>query len=288
MAKHRDQHIIPKVYLKYFSKSEDGKGIAVLHYSHPYKKRIETKDSGDKVFVKKNFYDTAQLADRKQIELFMANHIEPNYHRIIESVRSRSCVNDYNWKIRMMEWMIYSKMRSPMWRELLREELRSKGHDFLFDSNELREEHMQMFHDENILGFLLDYYGKNLSSKKWSVLKSPEYKSWLTSDNPGFSINVDEYDKENIELLPNAYWTNISHDTVLYFPLSSEYCLRIQPYNQGDDVSLNISNTPVQFELCTENEYRLVCSWIFYTHHSLLICSNREDLRIFEEIKNSA
>lgn len=173
-----------------------------------------------------------------------------------------------------------------MWRRLIQSELEAKGYKFGFGSKELREEHLQLISNSEVFEGVLEIFDKNLSTKKWFVLKAPSRVSWITSDNPGFSINLEDYNPSDEMLVPNAFWTNIRHDTVLYFPLSKDYCLKMQPYNNNDDVTLNIANTPIRFEGATENEHNLVNGWTFCTHHDILIASDKRDLLLFENIKN--
>lgn len=286
MSANKEHHIVSKVYLKYFSSNNDGKGISVLHYAHPYKRRIEIKDSGSSTFAKRNFYDTSQLPNSKEIELFFGRTIEPKYNLIMADIAKEADIVDYEAKIRILEWIFYSKIRSPMWRRLIQSELEAKGYKFGFGSKELREEHLQLISNSEVFEGVLEIFDKNLSTKKWFVLKAPSRVSWITSDNPGFSINLEDYNPSDEMLVPNAFWTNIRHDTVLYFPLSKDYCLKMQPYNNNDDVTLNIANTPIRFEGATENEHNLVNGWTFCTHHDILIASDKRDLLLFENIKN--
>jgi hypothetical protein len=197
-------------------------------------------------------------------------------------------ITEYVLKIGIMEWIFYSKIRSPMWRKLIQFELELKGYKFEFGSKELREEHLQLISNSEVFEGVLDIFDKNLSVKKWFILKSPSTHTWITSDNPGFSINIDDYNHSDDLLVPNAFWTNINHDTVLYFPLSKKYCLKIQPYNGDDDVRLNITNTPIRFQNATENEHKLINSWTFCTHHNLLIGSDKKELLLFENVRNNS
>ena len=288
MSQNKEHHIVSKVYLKYFSPNNDGKGISILHYQHPYKSRIEVKDSGNSIFTKRNFYNTSQLENPNEIELFFGREIEQKYNFIMAEIAKEKDISDYELKIKIMEWIFYSKIRSPMWRKLIQSELELKGYKFAFNSKELREEHLQLISNNEVFEGVLEIFDKNLSAKKWFILKSPSPFSFITSDNPGFSINVEDYNPSDKMLLPNAFWTNIRYDTVLYFPLSKNYCLRMQPYNNDDDVQLNISNTPIRFQIVSEDEQKLINSWTFCTHDNLLIASDKRELNLFENIKNKS
>lgn len=278
------QHILPKTYLKHFSKNGDGKNLCILHRNHPYKKNIEVKDSGSSLFVRNNFYDSGAFSNPKEIELFFAKKLEPNYNKIIAAISEEKEITDYLLKIRLLEWVIYSVIRSVSWREMFRIELQDDGYIFDFDSDNLREEHLQILTDTKTYDWVLDYYDKELSSKRWVILKSPVDSFWLTSDNPGFTVNVEGYADKIFDVYPNPYCTNLQHDTMLYFPLTKEYCLKVHPYYEGDDVKLNLSNTSIGIDVASEFEFQLINSWTYLTQHSFIIGCSREGLKMFEEI----
>lgn len=277
------QHVIPKTYLKHFSKSGDGKNLCLLHYNHMYKKGVEIKDSGSSVFIRHNFYDSPHFKNPKEIELFFAKKIEPNYNTIVAEIKKQKEITDYLLKMRLLEWVIYAKIRSVSWRDMFRIELEQAGHNFDFESKELREEHLHILTSPEVYEWVLDYYDRELCSKRWIILRSPADKYWVTSDNPGFTINVDGFADRIWEVDPNPYCTNLQHDTMLYFPLTKEYCLKIQPYYQGEDVKLNLSNTPVTFDNASEAEFNLVNSWTYLTQHSFVVACTKQCLTVFEE-----
>ncbi len=280
---HSRQHILPKTYLKHFSKYGDGNNLWVLHCKHKYKKRIEKRDSGSSIFTKNNFYDSTLFTNPKEIELFFARSIEPNYNYIIAEINKQKEITDYSLKIKILEWVIYSKIRSVSWREMFKRELEEVGYNFDFDSFELREEHLNVLTNTDICDWVLNYYDLELSSKRWNILKTPIEKNWLTSDNPGFTVNIDGYSDRIWEIVPNPYCTNLRNDTILYFPLSKEYCLKIQPFYEGEDVKLNLSNTPITFKNVSEDEFNLINSWTYLSQHSFVLACTKNDLLKYED-----
>ena len=68
---HKKQHIVSETYLKFFSKENKGKGIKTLHLNNPYKKKIETHNTGDSLFWTKNFYNSTEFKNPKTVELFL-------------------------------------------------------------------------------------------------------------------------------------------------------------------------------------------------------------------------
>lgn len=83
---HKKQHIIPETYLKYFSPNNDGKNIKVLFLQSPHKRKIESKNSGDSVFWKKDYYNSLQIKNPKLLELFLGQKIESNYNNLIYKI----------------------------------------------------------------------------------------------------------------------------------------------------------------------------------------------------------
>ncbi len=283
---HRKQHIVSETYLKYFSHNDDGKGIKTLHLNNTYKKRIETHNSGDNVFWKKNFYNTSQIDNPKTVELFLGQKIENDYHKILTKVNNQIPFKDNVFKLLIFQWVFYSKLRSPAWREYLHFILKQKGEEYTLESKEIREEHMQLFSNPDILNSIIEYYDKELKVKKWKVLMNPENYYWMTSDNPGFSVATKEFAKNPKEYDPNPLWTGIAFDTALYFPLTKKYCLEIFPYNQDDDVKRNFGNDYIQFESSTKETARLINNWTARTSCGLIISSREKELLEYEELLN--
>ncbi len=283
---HKKQHIVSETYLKYFSSNDDGKGIKTLQLNNIYKKRIETHNAGDKVFWKKNYYNTSEFENPKTVELFLGQKIENDYHKILDKINSQIPFKDDEFKLLIFQWVFYSKLRSPAWREYLHFLLKQKGEIYALDSKELREEHMQLFSNSEILNSIIEYYEKELRVKKWKVLINPENYFWFTSDNPGFAVATKEFAKSPNDYDPNPLWTGITNDTALYFPLTKKYCLGIFPYNQADEVKRNFGNDHIQFEVSARETARLINNWTARTSSELIICSRENELLEYEDLIN--
>jgi hypothetical protein len=78
-----------------------------------------------------------------------------------------------------------------------------------------------------------DYY-RYLADKKWSILESPAGNGWITTDNPGFSIDMDALGDANRYPIPDPYWLNMGVHDIIYFPLDRNYCLRLEPSDATD------------------------------------------------------
>lgn len=218
----------------------------------------------------------------------MGQKIENDYNEIIDKIDKRIPFKDDKFKVLIFQWVFYSKLRSPAWREYLHFILKQKGQEFTIDSKEIREEHMQFFSNSDILDFMIDYYKNELIVKKWKVLISPDNYNWISSDNPGFAIATKDFAKNPNDYDPNPLWTGIKFDTALYFPLTKNYCLEIFPYNQDDDVKINFGNDYIQFEKSTISTSRLVNNWTARTSSKIIISSQENELLEYEELINKS
>ncbi len=284
---YKKQHIVSETYLKHFSKGNDGIGLKVLHLNNCYKKNIQKYDSGNKVFWSENFYNTSNFQNHKTVEIFLGQKIENGYNSLIEQITKQTPILDNESKFSTFQWIFYSKLRSPVWRSHLQFLLKVNGKEYNINSKEIREEHMQFFSNPDILDSLIEYYNDFLIAKKWRILISNENYSWITSDNPGFSIATKEFAKNPYEYIPNPLWTGINHDTVLYFPLTKKYCLEICPYNQDDDTKRNFGNDSIEFDNSKIDTVKLINNWTVLSANGLVISESENELIEYEnKIKN--
>lgn len=281
---YKKQHIVSETYLKYFSKENNGIGIFVLHLNDSYKKDVKTYNSGDKVFWSKYFYNTSAFQDPKTIEIFLGQKIENRYNSIIDRISNRTPFADSDFKVLIFQWVFYSKLRSPLWRTHLQLLLDKKGLRFELDSKEIREEHMQFFSNSKILESFIEYYNDSLIAKKWRILISPDNYDWITSDNPGFAVATKEFAANPSGYIPNPLWTDIEHNTILYFPLTKNYCLEICPYNQDDDVKINFGNDYIDFNDSKIETVKLINNWSVLTAGNIIISSSYDELNDYEKI----
>lgn len=284
---YKKQHIVSETYLKHFSKENNGIGICVLHLKDPYKKSIKIYNSGDKVFWSEFFYNTSAFQDPKAIEIFLGQKIENGYNSIINRISSRIPFTDSDFKVLIFQWVFYSKLRSPLWRTYLQLFFDKKGLRFELDSKEIREEHMQFFSNLKILESFIEYYNDSLIAKKWRILVSPDNYNWITSDNPGFAVATKEFVANPSGYIPNPLWTDIEHNTTLYFPLTKNYCLEICPYNQNDNVKRNFGNDYIEFDEAEIETVKLINNWTVLTASKIIISNSDNELNEYEKLINS-
>lgn len=282
--KNRKQHIVPETYLKYFSPLDDGKNIHVLHIYNKYKNKIELRNSGDSIFWKKNFYTSQKTNPPNALELFLGQNVENNYNSIIKRLREEQSFTDDIFKLKIFEWVYYSNLRSPIWRDFFKS-LISKNKGPEISNEEVREEHIRLFFDKEISDFIVKYYSDELSPKRWTVLINSSDFFWISSDNPGFCFNYTDIQKNPTSFYINPLWINIQYDTILYYPLSKNYCLKIEPYTNSDAVELNFINDSIRFQKVNSKEILLINNMTVRTASDYIFSSDTKELLEYEKIK---
>ena len=280
MRNYRKEHFISKTYLKHFSINSDGKGLYVIDFEHKYNKGIQKKNSGDNVFWEENYSDTSFFKDRKAIEKMFGMEIEPKYNGIIKTIEKEKPNIPFKIKENIMQWIFYTKMRSPIW-EVFTDENKSK----MVTKNRYSQQlHLENFTDENRFNGALIKFVEDAVNKRWTVYKNPQGKYWWTSDNPGYCIDLKkfEYDKS---LIPDQFCNLNGVDAVLFYPLTKKYCLNIHPYDKGEDVTLNAKNTPISFKTAELSWYNSINSFTLITKKRLIISTDIESLKIVKQTK---
>ena len=90
MSKYVRQHIVPRVYLKYFSRDSF---VYVFDTTNPYRKKIEKKGIGHRVFTSDNYYDTSIPETRKYLEETFSR-FEATYNEIIPTIQKCKMQNN--------------------------------------------------------------------------------------------------------------------------------------------------------------------------------------------------
>lgn len=280
---YRKHHILAETYLSYFSENNDGKNISTLHLKNEFKKTIQSYNSGDKPFWKQNFYNANDLGNSKSVELFLGKEIENFYPKLMKYLNTELNLESLEFKSLIFKWIFYSKLRSPIWREFIRSSNLLAEPSLQNEEVDLREIHMRFFTDKPTLEFYIQHYSENLIIKKWTIWIAHE-NDWMTSDNPGFSVDGKDFLKSRGNSDPNPLCYEIKYDTILYIPLSKRYCLEIFPYLEDDDIKRNFGNDPVKFSQANKK----MISWVNYQTFQgaceLILASKQSPLIPYETI----
>lgn len=285
MSKPVKQHFIPKVYLKYFSASEDGQGIYILDLFHPYKKAIQIRNAGDKIFWEKNYYTTDYFEDVYHLENFFNITLESRYNSLIHRIKEERPITDWDTKLQLFEWIFYGKFRSPVFRDYFEDQLiRQAQHDLSDIKRLAKEAHLEIFKSKEYYDRVLSEILSHFLSKRWKLFKTSDVNPFLTSDSPGFGIRLDHFENEHKTAIPTPFWDNAIVDTLFFFPLTKNFALTITAYERGTPLYKNLENTPIVYEMADEAFVTHMNFWTICTG-KILISSDWSSLRIVESIR---
>jgi|LSQX01.2.fsa_nt_gb hypothetical protein len=265
MAQYRKQHILPRTYLKHFSKNGDGKDIYVIDFENPFNQKTQQLNSGDRVFWIENYSDSLLFDDKKAVEKMFATKIEPLYNEFIITLESESLDVTFQERENFIKWILYSKLRSTIWNS----ENNPKGH-------------IEVFLDDSLFYGFAKKYSQEFVVKKWKILKSPNGRFWLTSDNPGFWIDLNK--KIKGEFVPDPFGFYGGANTIFYYPLTKKMCFCLSPYEKNDPIELNASNDKINFIVAEDAEFNMINKFTFLCKNRLLISSEPDSLKFFEDL----
>lgn len=281
--KYVKQHIIPKTYLRQFSFNEDGKRIFVIDNQNQYRKEIQVRNSGDKIFWEKEFYNSIQFKTPTSLEEFFGKSIESYYNELISIIKSEKEIENSDVKLKLITWIFISIQRTPQrrfdFRMILDINLWMKKvyPDYDYPSGEgvnlneiAKEQHLREFANEEIYKKNFEEFTNFVMVRRWEILKCPKNYYWITKDNPGFLIT---YDGNNV--IANNSWSYSSSDG-LFFPLTKDYGVHVFPYSNEDPPELNLMNTPISTKEASIETNKLFNRFSFGTTHRLLISPNKE------------
>lgn len=284
MAEYKRHHILPKTYLKYFSQNDSGKGIIVLNFNSS-KKVPEIKNQGDSIFCGKYFYKDTRLKNELVIEKFLGREIESEYPKIIQNILTEHEINDWAFKTRLLNWIVYSQIRSPAIRKDFEvkigilnklDQMRLQNSSFIDEKIIIdiktfsKEFHLDHFINQEIFKKTSEAIISGLMVKKWEIIIAPIGSNFWTSDNPGFTIHLDDCESAK-QFKPHKYLGNFTSNSVHYFPLTKKYCLEFSPYLQSDPLNLNFQNDIIKFKKVDKNCCDRINIWTTITACNFVI-----------------
>ena len=291
------QHIIPRTYLKRFQidETENKNKVWCLNLIDKYKKEPQNLGVNHKLFKIKHFYTYNQLNNKYDLELFFANQVEPILNIILNEVNSEVDLSE-DVRKKIFEWVFYSKQRSEHLRKLVKnttQELtkmivqfdlnKNKSElsiDYFADEIEnyskqvARDFQFNIFFDRNQLDKQLELFWNHLISNKWTIFKTTLDYSFITSDNPGFSLNWTKFYQKK----PFHSIIHLGHPSFNFFVLSPQYCLFISPFKSGTNLKYNALNTLIEYELISKSLVGYINYGSYYTSHRLLISNDKQQL----------
>lgn len=278
------QHFIPKTYLRRFCINPADrklKSFIFCYVKNQYKSSIRMESIDSNLFKIDSFYTLAGSEDPEAFEFFLGKEVEPLYNLIMEEIEGEKELSS-ECKDNLIIWLYYNKFRSKWFRENIDRLAISTLK--IIDSFKRNKKVIEIENEEFIeyskglaKGLQLEALAdpklitsfKNLiEMRDWKIIKS-ETESFLTNDDPGFSIAI-ENGVANFISLSRLYLINTQN--WIFFVLSPRYCLVIAPYPSG----------LVNFEICPVEATDLVNICTMRTKRSVLISSKRDLLEKYE------
>jgi hypothetical protein len=291
--KSKQQHTVPRTYLKHWRISEQESFVYVIDFSVKGKPAIKQVGLNDKVFKRDRYYNDNTLSDPYILETIFSENFEPIYESIMNEIKQESILSQQA-REKLVRWLYISIMRSPVLRNnhkrLISFEMKVReewGGKVLTEDREREIEkeaserakklHLGAFFDKEHAEELVKLFVGTLLAKHWRILKStPAYEFW-TNDNPGFSPNITKRFGHEPDY---HYWFELNSNGIMYFPLSPKYCLEITPFQMGTPAEISAATMDIKFETVALEYVDLINEGVFYTRDRLVISSNKRALEI--------
>jgi hypothetical protein len=179
------------------------------------------------------------------------------YETVIRTVRKEQPIADGAVKRKLRKIMLMAKLNNPAF---------AAEHQFPTK----QKEKMKRTDNKND-GIIYRKVYEFLEKKKWSVLKSPAGYCWSTTDNPGFSVDIDMLNSADHATMADPYWRRMNERSIVYFPLTHDYCLRMVP--DSNLLQHNHHSSFIAFEQSTEQEFEVINKLAIVSQPDVLISS---------------
>lgn len=297
--KPKDQHYIPRVYLKNFQidNDENKSFVWCFDFSNKYNQKPQRLGLNDKVFKIKNFYTHSRFSNPYIIEEVLSQGFEPNYEKIMQFIREEKPLEP--WVVQdLMAWLFISKLRSPYLRsnseylmhritdiktKLQKRQLTDDEKIKVDESIKIlsKQYHINAFADKEQVERLMELHFETLNCKHWRILKSLQSFPFWTNDNPGYSINTNPlFAKET----PFHRVMELNASSIIYYVLSPEYCLEIKPFTKDSPLEELAINMEIKYEQASPQQIQYINEGVFYTRYKLIISNKKELLDYFIRI----
>lgn len=200
----------------------------------------------------------------------------PDYAAIMNVVKREEPIIDSQFKIQLTEWLVYSKLIVSDCQKDEPDQDPPGQMDIsltqLFQGAAVR-----VYGSSNMQYWIHNLFEAKLSLKRWVILKRRPGHFWLTSDNPGFLININDLQGGFTEVVPRHSLLDIRPDSVLYYPLSKDYCLKLEPNVEARDESRE--GMPIDYATPSDDEQDFVNGVTVSTYKKVVITNQRTTLQ---------
>jgi hypothetical protein len=249
-------------YLKQFASPYKGEQIFFLQFRFSSEVNMQ--------MVAEGYSDLLAFGCFSAIWSRLLGNQPPDYDSIITVIKKGKPIFGAEFKIELTKWLVYSKLMSYRY-ECKQPQLRAStdiSFNRLFYKTPVR-----LYSGSFMQKWIVNLFETKLSRKRWVILKRPPGHFWLTSDNPGFSLNINGM----AQVTPRHSLLDIRPDSVLYYPLSKDYCLKLEPSVSAADEENN--NLPIDYALPSEGEVDFVNGVTVSTQKQLVIANQKKTLK---------
>jgi hypothetical protein len=184
------------------------------------------------------------------------------YQKVFESMYSERLGSNNQLKAMVTKIMLLSKLNSRKFRahfECPRKTKEENGINYRLNFSKSKE-----------------FYSTFLLLKKWSILKSPAGSEWVTTDNP-LRIDIKTALSGFRSIETSMDWIDVDANAMIYFPLSTEYCIRLEPLADEANCSIRYNNE-LSFEISTEQEVKVINNLALKPKANITMAGEREIL----------
>ncbi len=287
-----NQHVVPRIYLKYWKIAKDKNFVYGIDFSNKYKKRVQEFGLNHKVFKERKYYCNPSFSNPYIIEDLLGNEIEPRYDEIMDEV-TREINLSFGIREKVIQWLYYSKMRSPIIRNntarmasflyntslsLNEQSLRGAEKKELVrnETRMAKDVQLNTFAHDGQLESLLTLFIETLNAKHWRILKSIPRFEFLTNDNPGFSPNTNTLFAKDV---PFHHVMEMNADSMIFYPLSPSYCLEVAPFVKGTALNVCAMEMEIKYEQAEPELIDFINEGVKYTCSKVVISSTRNILQ---------
>lgn len=190
------------------------------------------------------------------------------YESLIKRLSKEKPIFDEGFKIELAQWLISLKVEN-----IYLAEAASERKLQYFNCTEHSDTVWKMVNE------LARMLYEKVGSMDWTILRSQQGHSWLTTDNPGFCIQLDSLTAVTESLLPDAELNYVNEESIVYFPVTKDYCLRIQP--NGNKTQIRGDIEPINFKYSTDVEFKTINEMTMSTKKKLVISGDKKTLEQF-------
>jgi hypothetical protein len=197
------------------------------------------------------------------------NPIHFYYDKLLRLVFDHEDQIDLSFKVGMTSWLLLTQIDHFD----LMADLEAPGH---IDG---KEGQMPTHFPKLFEGWVYFFLVESLADKQWSILKTPHHLSWVTSDKPGIVIDKQEEAKRSI--FSKNLLRHLKGIRSFYYPLSKDYCLRLEPSTAAKD----IASSTIRVEVSSEEEVKEVNAMMGSLGKEMVIASDKQILESFRTKK---